>query len=149
MTRWVIDASVLVKWVLPEPGTEFALRLRETPHQLLAPDLVWSETANVLWKKVQRNELSAEQADQRLRALLAAPITVTRSRTLLPLALEIAVSTARTVYDSLYISLAVRKRCKLVTDDRRLVNAVRPTAYSANICLLEEWESVSGDQVGG
>src|SRR6266849_5468707 len=52
----VIDASITVKWVVDEPGTPEALLLRRTA-KLIAPDLLVAECANVLWKKVRRNEL--------------------------------------------------------------------------------------------
>ena len=60
MTDLVIDASVAMKWVIDEPGTQQALALRR--HRLFAPDLLVAECADVLWKKVRRNELSAEEA---------------------------------------------------------------------------------------
>jgi predicted nucleic acid-binding protein len=56
MNALVIDASVAVKWVIEEIGTAEALRLRRA--KLLAPDLVVGDCANILWKKVQRRELS-------------------------------------------------------------------------------------------
>ena len=67
MTTWVIDASVAIKWVVDEPGTEQALLLRR--HHLVAPDLLVPECANILWKKIRRGELSEAQAcrEHRLR----------------------------------------------------------------------------------
>jgi predicted nucleic acid-binding protein len=57
----VVDASVAVKWVVEEPRTEEALLLRATS-RLLAPDLLVAECANILWKKVQRQELTPQEA---------------------------------------------------------------------------------------
>ena len=45
-----IDASVAIKWVVQEVGTQEALALRS--NALLAPDLLILECANTLWKKV-------------------------------------------------------------------------------------------------
>ena len=56
MTTWIVDASVAIKWVVDEPGTEHALLLRRD--SLAAPDLLVPECANILWKKVRRKELS-------------------------------------------------------------------------------------------
>jgi predicted nucleic acid-binding protein len=53
MTRLVIDASIAIKWVVQEEGTEDALALR-TRAELIAPDLIIAECANILWKKVKR-----------------------------------------------------------------------------------------------
>jgi predicted nucleic acid-binding protein len=50
----VVDASVAIKWYLPEIHSEDALRLIDEERELLVPDLVWSEVGNILWKKWQR-----------------------------------------------------------------------------------------------
>jgi predicted nucleic acid-binding protein len=57
----VIDASIAVKWVVEEEGTAAALSLRKRA-RLIAPDLLISECANILWKKVRRRELSKDEA---------------------------------------------------------------------------------------
>jgi len=46
VTDYVIDASVAIKWVVSEPGTQEALALRQ--HRLIAPDLLIAECANIL-----------------------------------------------------------------------------------------------------
>lgn len=64
----VVDASVAVKWVLPEDDTERALRLQEKYQDeqldVLAPYLVVSEVANVLWKRERRGDLSVAAAQR-------------------------------------------------------------------------------------
>jgi predicted nucleic acid-binding protein len=47
MAAYVVDASVVIKWVIAEAGTEPALRLRG--HELCAPDLLVAESANIPW----------------------------------------------------------------------------------------------------
>jgi predicted nucleic acid-binding protein len=44
--RLVIDASVAVKWVVPEPESDRAEALLD--HPLVGPDLLFAECANVL-----------------------------------------------------------------------------------------------------
>ena len=61
MSPLVIDASIAIKWVIEEEGTAEALLLRNKA-RLRAPDLLAAECANILWKKAQRKELSAEEA---------------------------------------------------------------------------------------
>ena len=56
MNTFVIDASIAVKWVVEEDGTAEALALRQR-NKLIAPQLLVAECANILWKKVQREEL--------------------------------------------------------------------------------------------
>jgi predicted nucleic acid-binding protein len=56
--------------------------------------------------------------------LFSLPLIVTPSSQLLESALEIAIETGRSVYDSLYLALAVAHKCPMITADKRLVNAL-------------------------
>ena len=62
----VIDASVAVKWLLPEDGREEALRLQDLYQDekidLIAPSLLGVEVANVLWKRARRGDLTSAAA---------------------------------------------------------------------------------------
>ena len=51
----IVDASVAVKWVVSEAGSEAAVALLREP--LGAPSLWLSEASNALWAKVMRREL--------------------------------------------------------------------------------------------
>ena len=62
MSVFVVDASVGVKWYIPEVYDADAKRLQNPAHELHAPHFVDVETANILWKKIQRGELSRADA---------------------------------------------------------------------------------------
>jgi predicted nucleic acid-binding protein len=47
MRRYVVDASVAVKWFVPEIHSAEALRLLSSDCELLAPDLLPSELGNI------------------------------------------------------------------------------------------------------
>ena len=76
------------------------------PPRMHVPDLMFPEVGNILWKKVRRGDLTEEQARRIARLVTMAPMKVHASAPLLDAALEIAVRTGRTVYDSLYVALA-------------------------------------------
>ena len=61
MNTLVIDASIAVKWLVEERGTPEALALRQKA-KLIAPELLVAECANILWKKVKREELLKQEA---------------------------------------------------------------------------------------
>jgi predicted nucleic acid-binding protein len=136
MSRWVIDASVVCKLLLPEPQADLATELLNSSRELFAPDFVRVETANVLWKWVRRGELEPLDAQVRLMQMESFPITLRSANTLLYPSMDIAVAADRTVYDSCYIALARALNVPCVTADRRLVNALASTEYAPLVVWL-------------
>jgi predicted nucleic acid-binding protein len=123
MSVLVVDASVALKWVVEEDGSEAAAALGA--YALTAPTLLLEECANALWVKQRRAELTPAEAMERMRALREAPVDLVPSTGLLDQALALAIELAQTVYDCLYLSLAIRLDARLVTADRRLAAASR------------------------
>lgn len=136
MTDWVVDASVAVKWVLPESDTDRAVTLLSADHQLLAPDLMQVEVANVLWKRYRRGELTAEDGTVLLTAMARVPVRRFADAPLLEAAFAIASTFGRSVYDSVYVALALREHARLVTADRRLYNALKATSLADHLHWL-------------
>ncbi len=135
-----MDASVAVKWYVPERGSPDAVMLLGSPFRLIAPDLLVSEFGNTVWKKTDRGELTLGEAKAIVQAFLAAlPLTLHPSTLLLEAACDIAMKFHRTVYDALYLSLAVAEDCLFVTADEALVRSVRATAMREFICSLAQW----------
>jgi predicted nucleic acid-binding protein len=123
--RYVVDASVAAKWLLPEQHTAQAERLLGSGASLLAPDLVYAEVANVFWKRVVRGEVTEDAAEEALSLLLRMDLAVTTAANLAPQAFVVACELRLTVYDSLYVALALERNAPLVTADRRLCSALR------------------------
>ena len=138
MSRFVVDASVAVKWYFSEGDSSAALRLLSGDHALVAPDLLFVEFGNTLWKRTQRGEITTADSLEILRDLFLVPFDIQPSRKYLPHALELAVGSGRTVYDSLYISIAILSGCAVITADRRLLNAVRDSPFGSSVLSLEE-----------
>ena len=141
MRAYVIDASTAIKWYIPEPlskrATYFLDLAVEGQVTLMAPDLILPEIGNVLWKKVKRNELSADEARAIVYAIAKEPpMRIVPSSTLLPGAMEIAVAYSRTVYDCLYVALAASESAVLITADERLANSMQNSVYADRIKYL-------------
>jgi len=120
----VIDASIAIKWVVEEDGTDLALALRQKA-RLMAPDLMVAECANILWKKVQRKELSNDEALIAARLLQSAEIELVPSRALMESATRLAIELDHPAYDCIYLALAVEIGCRFVTADERLVHKLQ------------------------
>jgi predicted nucleic acid-binding protein len=123
----IVDSSVVAKWFLPEEHSDEARALLTGAVELIAPDLMPIEVASVAWKRVQRGELTAEEATALVHDLVTLPVRIEPSDNLIESALELALVTKRTVYDCLYVALAVAHDCEFVTADERLVNALAAT----------------------
>ncbi len=138
MSRYVVDASVAVKWFVPETHTEAALRLLDGSHQLLAPDLLLPEMGNILWKKVRRRQLTTQESHDIIRDFMTVPLSFHPPLDLAAPALELAIETDRTVYDAVYLTLAVLHGCRLVTADRRFHDAIRRVPLRPHLCWVED-----------
>ncbi len=122
----VVDASVVLKWFLPKPDSAAADLLLEmllnAEAELIAPELLLVETANALWKRTVRSELSAEEALRIHRDLVTLPISFVADADIADDALQLALKYNHSVYDCMYCALADKRRCEFVTSDLSLVN---------------------------
>jgi predicted nucleic acid-binding protein len=116
--KWVVDASVAAKWVAPEPGSDRAARLLK--HELLAPDLLYAEWANILWKKQVRREMSPQAVGTSVRWMRQVPIDIRPCQDLLDEAVALSSRLQHPAYDCFYLALAREAGCAVVTADRRL-----------------------------
>jgi len=133
LNHCVLDASVAVKWYVPEVHSEKALSLLEAQRSadlaIHVPDLFLAEAGNILWKKVRRGEISERDAGEISRALLSLPKTVYPTEALLAASLELACRLGRTVYDSLYLALAALLDAPLITADQRLFRGLAQAGW--------------------
>jgi predicted nucleic acid-binding protein len=134
----VVDASVVIKWLVPEIHSEAAGRLLDGERELWAPDLLWAEVGNVVWKKWRLGELPAPTAVALLADFRRLPLSIHSSDPLFEAAWEIAQSLGRTFYDSLYLALALGHGCPLVTADLKLWRALQDRPVRGSLLWVEE-----------
>jgi len=138
MTDLVIDASVAVKWLLPETHQAEARRILTSSYTRSAPDLIWPEVGNVLWKQWRRGDLTADATQEILGHFQRFPVRIEPMRRLVPRALAIAQETTRSVYDCTYLALALERGCQVVTADRRFYDALQGTPYAGAMLWVED-----------
>jgi predicted nucleic acid-binding protein len=143
--RLVIDASVSLKWVIPEPYSREADLLRRAQAggalQLHVPELWVTETGNALWVRTRRGlplRLTPAEAELALVELLDVGLRRHRHADLVELALALACEAGMTVYDATYLALAVRERAPLVTADEKLAADARASGHGEHVLALRD-----------
>ena len=105
LSHVVMDASVAIKWLVPE-------------------------AANGLWRKWREKELSAEAVLEILTDFRRFPLHIHSAESLCDVAWTVAQGSDRTFYDSLYVALAVSAGCPLVTGGSPLMATGRSRRVS-------------------
>jgi predicted nucleic acid-binding protein len=129
----VIDASVAIKWYVPEAGRDQAIKLlrlvKSGQMEFHVPDLMYCEAGNILWKRVRLGELSSPEAAEIASALIRVPKTVHSSVMLLPSALKMACLSGRSACDCFYLALAEFLDSAMITADTKLFHALAATPW--------------------
>ncbi|MCL5958766.1 MAG: type II toxin-antitoxin system VapC family toxin [Chloroflexi bacterium] len=138
MTLYVVDASVAAKWFLEEVHTPEALRLLDDQYRLHAPDFLLLEVDNLVCKRIRRGEISAAEGNKVRAALRQVPVQTHSFLALLDPAYQIANQTGRSLYDCLYVALAVLLDGQVATADRRLYEALSNGPLAKHMMWVED-----------
>ena len=141
MSVYVVDASVVIKWFVPEIRSDAARRLLSESNEYFSPDLLFPEVGDVIWQKVRRGELTAEQGERLAADISTVAVETVPTRGLLVDAHALAVATGLTVYDSMYLALAVRLKTEMITADDRLGRTMAAHPMTAvHVRLIQTFE---------
>jgi predicted nucleic acid-binding protein len=121
---FVVDASLVVKWFVPEVYSEAARRWLDASHDYIAPDLMFPEAGNAIWKKIRRGELTEDEGQRLVADISAVGVEAVAMRAMLSDAHALAVATGVTVYDATYLTLAVRLETQVITGDERFARTL-------------------------
>lgn len=130
----VIDASVAVKWFIPEPDTTAAENVQRQARQTIA--LIIAEVANAAWRRARMGHVTKNHAEQIAAAIASRFDELVGLGELAHDAISIANQLDRPVYDCFYIALANRVGGQLVTADTSLVKSVQRTAWQRRVIAL-------------
>ena len=131
----VVDASVAVKWVLRESGSDAADALLDDD-SLIAPAIWLAEAGNALWRRTRMAEITAVEAHERLTELQKAPVASLAIGPHLDRALDLAISLNHPIYDCLYLAVALHQDAHVVTADRRFAAAAARSDLADRVRLL-------------
>jgi predicted nucleic acid-binding protein len=127
--KYVVDASVGFKWVVPESDSDAALRLRDNYRNgvvdLIAPDFYPFEVAHAITRAERQGRITVAEGALALRDVLNLLPRLDHALPLLGRAYVISSQMRVGVFDCLYVSLAEHEGCEFVTADSRVVNALQ------------------------
>ena len=127
MTRFVVDAGAVLHLV--GAGIEVSAE-----HELLAPTLLRSQTLSALHEAVQRGELPAEVARDRLSRVGRLPIRLLGDAVLRRRAWEVADQLGwASTYDAEYVALTQLQADAFITLDEELARRVEGVVATASV----------------
>ncbi len=136
MKTLIIDASVVAAAFFAEEHATAARKILSGTAKLFAPDFISVEIASVIWKRQRRGEIESTEAMDLLADADSLPLTKTPASDLTAFALQLAMRTDRSIYDCLYLALAVRTAGVMITADKRLVHALAASPLKIHISFL-------------
>ncbi len=123
--RYVLDSSVGIKCLLRESDSDKAIRVRDDyiagVHELLAPNVYPVEVAHSITKAERRLRITEAEGASHLKTMFGTLPVLHSYLPFLLRAYEISSQSREGVYDCLYVALAERERCALLTADQKLV----------------------------
>ena len=137
MNVFVLDASVAAKWFNDEVHAEASLAVLDQPNELHAPDFFLIEFDNIICKWIRRGVVEAQEGTAIRQTMRQYPIELHPFSPLMNSAFAIANETRRSLYDCVYVALAVLLDGSMVTADRRLYDAIAPGPLAAHITWVE------------
>jgi predicted nucleic acid-binding protein len=131
LTTYALDPSVAAKWFLPpveEPLSAEAMALLREYTQarvdFIVPDLFFPEFGNIFWKAERRGRVNRKATESALREMVGRQLRTYPMAPLIEPAMRLARAYGRTVYDCVYVALAIETSAQMVTADEKLVNSV-------------------------
>ncbi len=140
MTTMVIDASVAVKWFVLEKGSDRALDLAASDHDLIAPDIARFEIAAALSRHARTGSIRHAQALLDIGAIQDYFSELLPSSALLVAGFERSMALRHHLYDCLYLALAQARDAKLVTADAAFIANLAGTEHEQHVILLADWK---------
>lgn len=130
-----LDSSVIIKYLTWEDGSEEAVDLMnsiiEKDQTIVLPDFAWVEIGSVLRKKVRRNEIKSDEAEEIWQLFCRLKIiNYVQDDNIINLAWQISnEENLPTLYDAAYIAVAKvnsseDKPCEFWTADEKLINSL-------------------------
>ena len=128
--KYVLDSNIALKWVLPEPDSQKAKKLcddfQKAAHELVSPDVFEVEVAHALTRAERQGKIAVGQAGILWADVMSTPPRLEQSGRLVHELLPSRPACGWAVYDCLYVALAEREGCEVLTADSKLIKNLQP-----------------------
>ena len=141
MTQLVVDANVVVKWLVDEDQVEEAASVLRGDSELHAPRFLAAELAETLWQKAKRGEITPATAGALADSVPALPMLWEDDEALLGDAVRLAIEIDHPAYDCIYLALAHQLGARVVTADMKFVRRVAGTAHEGALLRLSDYRN--------
>ena len=138
MTGYVLDASVAIKWFIPEIHSDMARYVSRLQARLHVPSFIRLEMGSVLAKKIRREELARDEGDVILKEFSQLPLQYHPDERLFHAGYALALVTHQSLYDCLYLALAETIDGALITADRKFFQTLSNGPYGPRIIWIED-----------
>ena len=139
--RYIIDASVAVKWFVEETDTRRAVRLKERFENgqvdLEAPSLLTYEVASAL-RFHPKIQLTLKQLHGAVEALEQMQIVHEPNQDEWTTAFRLSLENPISIYDAAYLSLADNRTAKMVTSDTKFLTNLKSAGVRQHVILLRD-----------
>lgn len=126
----VVDTNVVAYYLLgTEPFVEEVRRFWRTVEEAIAPAHWEAELANAVWMAVRTGVLPVDEGHRRLDLAARLKIQSTSNRPLWQPALTRALESGASVYDTLFVELAVQRGVPLATFDKKVLKLFPAVAH--------------------
>ena len=115
----VVDASVAIKWLLPEAYSDECLALLDRGERIVVPDFLLAQVGTGLARRVKTGDLKPGWTEQAMATLLRLPLVRVPAADLAVEAIGLAAHGKRPFNDAAYLALAARENVPLITADWR------------------------------
>jgi predicted nucleic acid-binding protein len=115
----VVDASVAIKWLLPEAYSDECLALLNRKERIVVPDFLFAQVGAGLAKRVRTGDLKPNWTEHAMATLLRLPLVQVPCADIAIDAISLASHGKRSFTDAAYLALAVREGVPLITADWR------------------------------
>lgn len=139
MSTYVVDASVAAKWFAPdEEHADAAFTLLEDNPRLHAPDFLLLELDNLFSKWARRGIVTADESEEMRRELRKQTIIYYPFAEMQDHAFGLANETGRSLYDCLYLALAILIDGVMVTAYQRFHDDLANTPLAGRVAWVGE-----------